>query len=104
MTIHELLERAIEERDHGNISAAAREMHTTRQTVYNWLRGVIPPMGKTKDVAAYCGVEEDYLLAMILIGRGLDPAILQELASHAEALSDEAKGVYLRSVYALIAA
>lgn len=83
MTITELINERLEETGQP-IAAAARELDTTRPTLYSWMRGAVPEPDdhRVKTIAAWTGESEETILEMILIARGIDPSLLKRLAKN----------------------
>jgi transcriptional regulator with XRE-family HTH domain len=62
-TLADMLSQAIAEEDDGNVSRAARKLHVSRPTVYNWLRGGVPQRpAHPQAIADYCGVTVNEVL------------------------------------------
>lgn len=83
VTITELINERLEETGQP-IAAAARELDTTRPTLYSWMRGAVPEPDdhRVKTIAAWTGESEETILEMILIARGIDPSLLKRLAKN----------------------
>lgn len=83
MTITELINQRLEETGQ-SISAAARDLDTTRPTLYSWVRGAIPEPDdhRVKTIAAWTDESEELILELILLARGIDPSLLKRLAKN----------------------
>jgi transcriptional regulator with XRE-family HTH domain len=89
MTIAELLRRKIP--NEVNKSEAARELDISRQTLDHWLGGIYTPeLEKREELAEFTGLDPAYILAVILVEKGVEPSEFKGLAEHA-------KGVYISS-------